>query len=197
MKIKTVPAQAGTVYFCSMNMYFIALIAPEDINRQVLKWKLWMKERYRCEAALKSQAHITLVPPFWMNPELENKLADSLIEFQLTQNCFILQLNHFAHFKPKVIFINVVPNDRLTKLKDDLSGFLFKKSEFPLKKEDRPFHPHVTIATRDLRKKSFYEAWEYFKEKKFEAQWRAHGVSLLRHNKKNWDVIATSRFKSD
>ena len=68
-----------------MNMYFIALVAPEDINKQVLKWKHWMKERYRCEVALRSPAHITLVPPFWMKPDLENKLARSITDFSLHQ----------------------------------------------------------------------------------------------------------------
>ena len=49
-----------------MNMYFIALVASDEINQQVLKWKLMMKEKYKCEVALKSPAHITLIPPVWM-----------------------------------------------------------------------------------------------------------------------------------
>ncbi len=63
-------------------------------------------------------------------------------------------------------------------------------------KEDRPFHPHLTIATRDLRKKAFYEAWEHFKKKEYAAEWITEGISLLRHNKKNWDVLFTSQFQS-
>jgi 2'-5' RNA ligase len=178
-------------------MYFIALVAPEEIKQQVLKWKLWMKERYGCEVALKSPAHITLVPPFWMKPELENNLGDSLITISSTQTSFILQLNNFSSFKPKVIFIDVVPNEPLIKLKNGLFQFLLNEDKYPLEKDDRPFLPHVTIATRDLHKKAFNEAWEHFKEKRYEAQWPAQGVSLLRHNKKNWDVIITSRFKKD
>ena len=154
-----------------------------------------MKERYGCEAALRYPAHITLVPPFWMKPELEESLGNSLNAFAITQPRFILRLTNFSHFMPRVIFIDVVLNDQLIKLKDDLFEFLFEQNKYPLKKDDRPFHPHVTIAARDLHKKSFYEAWEYFKEKKYEAEWIAGNLSLLCHNKKNWDVIATSQFQ--
>ncbi len=154
-----------------------------------------MKENYQCEVALRSPAHITLVPPFWMMPGLENDLKDSIAAFSATQNSFVIQSNNFSHFKPSVIFIDISPNDQLMKLKDDLFGFLLKANKYPLPIDDRPSHPHVTIATRDLYKKAFFEAWEYFKEKKYEEAWMTQGISLLYHNKKNWDVIATSQFK--
>jgi hypothetical protein len=53
----------------------------------------------------------------------------------------------------------------------------------------------MSLATRDLYKKAFYEAWEIFSVKKYEASWEVNGISLLRHNKKNWDVIFTSQFE--
>jgi len=176
-------------------MYFIALLCPEDINRQVLKWKLWMNENHGCEVALRSPAHITLVPPFWMKPELEDQLSNSLSQFSMNQYSFLLQLCNFSHFKPRVIFVDVVPNTQLTGLQNNLFEYLLAKDKYPLEKEERSFHPHVTIATRDLYKKSFYEAWDRFKEIKYQAEWRVNNLSLLRHNKKNWDVIATSQFK--
>ena len=175
-------------------MYFIALVAPDEINQQVLKWKLMMKEKYKCEVALKSPAHITLIPPFWMNPELENILIDSINKFSSGRNGFNIHLNNFSCFKPRVIFVNVEENDLLSELLQNLEQFLITAGNFSINKEDRPFHPHVTIATRDLYKKAFYEAWEYFYEKKYEAGWESSGISLLRHNQKNWDVIATSQF---
>jgi 2'-5' RNA ligase len=176
-------------------MYFIALVCPEHINKQVLKWKVWMKERFGCEAALRSPAHITLVPPCWMNPGLEANLLNSLAAFARTQQRPIIQLSHFSHFKPRVIFVNIVQNTALENLQTGLFRYLLADNIYPFNKDDRPFHPHITIATRDLHKKTFNEAWEHFKEKKYEAEWTAEGISLLRHNKKNWDVIATSQFQ--
>ena len=177
-------------------MYFLALVAPTDINQQALKWKMWMKENYKCEVALRSPAHITLIPPFWMKPEMEKELIDATGIFSTVENGFIIHLKDFSFFKPKVIFIDVLKNEALETLKQHVEAYLISTEKFPVKKEERSFHPHITIATRDLYKQAFYEAWEYFKEKKYQAEWLTEGISLLRHNKKNWDVIYTSQFKS-
>ena len=167
-----------------MNMYFVALVAPPEIDRQVLKWKDYFKERFKCTVALKSPAHITLIPPFWMNQGLEDALIKSIKEFSTTKNKFELLLKDFAVFKPKVIYVDVVKNVMLSELYDSLFNFIQAENKYPLNKEDRPFHPHVTLATRDLYKKAFFEAWENFSTKKYEASWLVNGISLLRHNKK-------------
>jgi 2'-5' RNA ligase len=178
-----------------MNMYFVAIVAPLEIDRQVLKWKNYFKEHYKCTVALKSPAHITLIPPFWMNEELENDLINSITEFSDAKNKFEIFLKDFAAFKPKVIYVDVMKNEKLNELHLHINEFIQNENKFPVKKDDRPFHPHVTLATRDLYKKAFREAWEVFSEKKYEATWIVHGISLLRHNKKNWDVIFTSQLE--
>ena len=180
-----------------MNMYFIALVAPEEINQKVLKWKNFFKERYECSVALKSHAHITIIPPFWMNEELENDLINSIHVFSITKTKFEITLQNFAAFQPKVIFVDVVKNKMLNDLYQSFADFILSQNKFPIKKEDLPFHPHVTLATRDLYKKAFKEAWEIFSKKKYEAVWIVSGISLLRYNKKNWDVIFTSQFAED
>jgi len=180
-----------------MNMYFIAIVAPEEIDQQVLKWKSFFKERYECSVALKSPAHITIIPPFWMNDELENDLINSISEFSIAKTKFEITLKNFAAFKPKVIFVDVVKSEALNGLYQSFADFIFSQNKFPIKKEDRPFHPHVTLATRDLYKKAFQEAWEIFSTKKHEALWIVSGLSLLRHNQKKWDVIFTSQFVED
>ena len=178
-----------------MNMYFIAIVAPEEIDQQVLKWKNHFKENFGCLVALKSPAHITLIPPFWMHEELENELIQSIREFSKTKNKFELAVKDFAAFKPKVIFVDIVRSEALKRLYQSFHDFICMQNKFPVKKDERPFHPHITIAARDLYKKAFHEAWEVFSGKKYNASWIANGISLLRHNKKNWDVIFTSQFE--
>jgi 2'-5' RNA ligase len=177
-----------------MNMYYIAILAPEDINMEVLKWKNFFREKFGCTTALKSPAHITLIPPFWMSPELENDLIDAIKEFSNNQKRFNIQLKDFSAFNPKVIFVDVLKNENLESLHTAFNAFILHQNKYPVKKDDRGFHPHITLATRDLYKKAFFEAWEIFRSKKYEADWPAMGISLLRHNKKNWDVIFTSQF---
>ena len=178
-----------------MNMYFIAIVAPEKIDQQVLKWKNYFKENFGCTVALKSPAHITLIPPFWMKEELESDLIRSIHEFSRTKDKFEISLKDFSAFKPKVIFVDIVKSELLDKFYKSFSDFILDENTFPLKRDDRPFHPHITLAARDLYKKAYYEAWEIFFKKKYEASWIVNGISLLRHNKKNWDVIFTSQLE--
>ena len=176
-------------------MYFVALVAPEQIDRQVLKWKNFFKENYGCTVALKSPAHITVIPPFWMSEDLEYDLINSITEFSINKNKFEIVLKDFAAFIPRVIYADVMKNEILAELHKSLNEFIYSQNKFPVKKEERPFHPHVTLAARDLYKKAFHEAWEIFSRKKYEALWPVNGISLLRHNKKNWDVIFTSQLE--
>ena len=175
-------------------MYFIAVVAPKEINEDVLKWKNYMKEHHGCVVALRSPAHITLIPPFWMDESLEAKLISSITQFSEDKESFGISLKNFSAFKPRVIFLHVEASERLQKLHSELQEFLISTSALPISKDERPFTAHLTIATRDLHKKAFHAAWEVFREKKYEASWDANGISLLKHDEKKWEVIFTSRF---
>jgi 2'-5' RNA ligase len=177
-------------------MYFIGLVLPQHLNEKVLKYKNMMFEKYNCKVGLKSPAHITLVPPFWMEEEKEDHLISDINLLSYHFQPFNTAANDFAAFKPRTIFIAPWPNDKLNKVKKTIDDLFKNNSFYNIKIDTRPFHPHITIATRDLYKKSFYEIWPWFAEKKFSEEWTTEGISILRHNKKNWDVIYTSQFKS-
>ena len=180
-----------------MQMYFIAVVLPEELDEKVLEYKKRMFEIYGCKVGLKSPAHITIAPPYWMENSLEEELISNVNSFASTINEFTIDSNNFSAFKPRTIFIDVRKNDALEKVKKESDAFFKQHSKFGIKIETRPFHPHITIATRDLRKSAFYEAWEIFKDRIFQKQFIAEGLSILRHNKKNWDVIHTSQFKKN
>jgi 2'-5' RNA ligase len=90
--------------------------------------------------------------------------------------------------------VAVHQSDALQSLKLELENALIQNTEFGIKKENRPFHPHVTLATRDLPKRDFFDAWPQFEHKPYEVTWQASGISVLRHNRKSWDVWHTATF---
>ena len=55
---------------------------------------------------------------------------------------------------------------KLVQLKEKTDAFFKNNELYKIKIDNRPFHPHITIATRDLLKKSFYEVWPVFLKKK-------------------------------
>jgi 2'-5' RNA ligase len=115
-------------------------------------------------------------------------LGNYLKEFAATETGFFIRLKNFDHFKPRVIFLHVEPEEALLQLKDRLESYLFQLKHFSFKKEERLFHPHITIANRDLHKKDFRKAWEYFQSLTFETEFPADSISLLRHNNKEWEI---------
>jgi 2'-5' RNA ligase len=168
--------------------YFIAIVAPEEINQQVLEWKQYMLQHFNCKVALRSPAHITLIPPFIMADTMQHELEEVLLEFANEQSSFPIQLKNFAAFKPRVLYVHVQPNSLLNDLQASLEAFLLQHKHFPIKKEDRAFHPHVTIANRDLQKEDFPLAWQYFQQMSYEVSFPAYAISLLRHNGQIWEV---------
>ena len=176
-------------------MYFAAVIAPAGIDQKVLRFKQYMHEKYGCSVGLKSPAHITLIPPFWFEGDKEDMLKAMLEEIALHIKAFKLETNDFSAFKPRTIFIALKKSDELSQLKQVTDQVISRYPDTGCEPEKRPFHPHITIATRDLYKKDFYEALPYFDNKEFREEWLADGISLLKHNKKNWDVVHTSRFR--
>lgn len=177
-----------------MQMYFIAIVLPEDLNQKIMKYKNMMLEKYNCKVGLKSPAHITVTAPFWLDEEKEKQLLSDLNIIGQTSQTFTIVTSNFSAFKPRTIFVEVKQNDQLEALKRSADDFFRNNSFYNIKIDTRPFHPHITIATRDLSKKDFFEIWPWFEEKKFLEEWIAEGISVLRHNKKDWDVIYTCQF---
>ena len=177
-----------------MKMYFVALVLPEVHNAEIKVFKNLMLERWGCMVGLKSPAHITLIQPFWMKEVHEENLIKDLDALCKPVQPFTIRTHNFAAFKPRTIFIEPVLDAALNALKTQADNFCKTHAQYGAKADNRPFHPHITIATRDLHKRAFAEAWPLFEHKKYDASFEAKGLSVLRHNTRNWDVIATAPF---
>jgi 2'-5' RNA ligase len=169
-------------------MYFLAVVAPAHINAQALKWKHYMREHYGCVVALRTPAHLTLIPPFWMDMSLEKELMADADAFAAQHHSLDITLKNFDAFKPRVIFVGIEKNDALQELKSSLEDHLLALDKYPIKKESRPFHPHLTIANRDLLKKDFAPAFAHLSKIEYEEKFTANGISLMRHNGTEWDM---------
>ncbi|HEY8893290.1 MAG TPA: RNA 2',3'-cyclic phosphodiesterase [Niastella sp.] len=174
--------------------YFIAIVAPEEINQQVLEWKQYMLQHFNCKVALRSPAHITLIPPFIIAGELLPQMEEQLELFSARQQSFPIQLKNFAAFKPRVLYVHVEPNTHLSGLQSNLEAFLLQHKHFPIKKEERSFHPHVTIANRDLQQSDFPIAWQYFHQLKYDVTFPANALALLQHNGQIWEIARSFPF---
>lgn len=177
-----------------MKMYFIAVVLPPHLNTEILKYKKWAQEQWNCKVGLKSPAHITLIPPFWMDEAQEASLVADINALSSSQQPFEVVTANFSCFRPRTLFVAVAPNAALDKLKVETDRYFKMRPQYGAKIDTRPFHPHITIATRDLRKSAFAEAWPQLEHQSFVQTFTTNGLTLLRHNGQVWDEAYTAPF---
>ena len=181
----------------SAKLYFIGIIPPNDSYKEACKLKHYFKEQYNSRASLNSPPHITLHMPFQWKEEKENDLIQKLRQFSTDIKTFRLQLSNFGSFPPRVIFIQVNPNEALSELHKSLHRFAKRELNlFNANYKDLPFHPHITLAFRDLKKPLFVKAWEEFQSKEFKSDFNVDRFALLKHNGKTWEVFQEFQFAS-
>ena len=169
--------------------YFIALVPESPLRDTVGDFKREIRDRFGAAHALKSPAHITLQMPFhWLESE-EHLLEKCLRGFAARQVSQLVHLSGFDCFAPRVIFVKVEDHLPLQQLQCDLKKELVSQLGFPDPRPDPKFHPHMTIATRDLDESDFEAAWEAFQSRRFRASFHMRSLFLLKHNGKTWDLF--------
>jgi 2'-5' RNA ligase len=179
----------------NIQKYLLAILPPEPILADVLKIKEYFRDVYNSKGALNAPAHITLHMPFEWRSDREEILINKLQAFSAEQSRFEIALEGFNCFPPRVIFVNVEDNPNLTNCQRQL--FTFCKTQlniFNATYKEQPFHPHITVAFRDLKKREFDASWQEFKEKPFRAEFKCSSIALLRHDGKFWRQHAVLSF---
>lgn len=178
-------------------LYFVGLLPPEPIRNEITKFKEFFDEKYGVRHALKSPPHITMIPPFKWPEQNEKSLIDDLSNFASTETTFPVRLENFGAFSPRVIFVDVVKNDSLEKMYERLTAWLKDKWRETLKDTDlKRFHPHVTVAFKDLRREHFRDAWPGFRDKKVNFEFTADGLTLLKHTGSWWKIHFKTAFSA-
>ena len=171
-------------------LYFIAIVPPSPIYEDAFEQKVYFKTKYNSKASLNSPPHITLHMPFKWKESDEGDLESQMQNFARGRAPITIQLKGFSSFPPKVIFINVEISAELKALQKDLERhFKRELNLFNAKYKDLPFHPHLTLAFRDLKKPNYQKAWEEFVGKNYEATFLADKIALLKHSGSVWEVF--------
>ncbi len=173
-------------------LYFVAIIPPIEIYENIQKIKLYVSKKYNCKHALNSPPHITIEPPFRFSGAKEHLLIRNIYHLNQQLQTFhtTIQLKDYDVFLSKVIFIKVLENAELIDIYNTTHQFI--KTQLKITKDlpPRPFHPHITIAFRDVKKQFvtniLQDVRQHFPiEASFEFKW----LSLLKHNGQNWEII--------
>ncbi|HEY9118027.1 MAG TPA: 2'-5' RNA ligase family protein [Roseivirga sp.] len=173
--------------------YFLAIIPPDALAEKVTALKNEFVERFNSRAALRSPAHITLHMPFQWKEAKEEKLFHLLAQ---TTNFkpFTIKLDGFGAFSPRTIFIQPQYSAELELMNTALLQTTKRELNLLHAIHIGGYHPHMTIAFRDLRKAQFFEAWPDYENREFKGTFEVNSYWLLKHNGKFWEAYREFKF---
>ena len=170
------------------NRFFLAIIPPEPVYTVIDQYKNEACEKFNTCAALNSPPHITLFMPFsWKEKRIE-RLHQALENFSSSSAQLTIEVRSVGQFGERVIFLAPSYNSELLSLQASLAKTVRRELNLlNANYKDRGFHPHITIAFRDLKKQFFDEAYAYFDNKTIDLSFTVSNFSLLKHNGKKWE----------
>ena len=176
-------------------LYYIAVVLPSPQADAVKTLQNRAHTAYHSRAALRSPPHITLQAPFRLALDQVGGLKQVLTEFASSYSSFSIELGGFGCFPPRVVFVRVIENQALSLIQHDLTKKLTEHQIVGSGEQTlSAFHPHITIAFRDLIQRHFRSLWDEVEHKSFVDRFTAGGITLLRHDGKIWTAEADFLF---
>ncbi len=172
------------------SLYFIAIEPHPDLSREIRNIQLDFKNRFNSRKAYDSFPHITLIPPFHRAVGSEPELIKKFMMTELPAGHFRISLNGFGSFsnrKNPVIYIKPEYSENLVQLQRALAAAFGNIQQ--------PFHPHVTVAYKDLNANNFESAWKEYGQMSFNSSFSAEAVGLYKHFDRKWNLIAKKESK--
>jgi len=169
-------------------LYFIALIPHDELRRGVRAIKERIRDEYGAGHALKSPAHITMQMPFKRSPADEERVSAALRRFASAEKCFRVDLDGYGAFSPRVIYIKITRPQPIEELHGRLRELLLDSLGFSPQEVMQEVQPHITVATRDLTKVAYNNAWPEMRKEEFSGSFTVRSIFLLKHNGRNWDI---------
>ncbi|MEI8133743.1 MAG: 2'-5' RNA ligase family protein [bacterium] len=174
-------------------LYFIGIVPPEPIYSEIKEFQNHFATTYNAKEALKHPTHITLIIPFQISSEHDERLQLYLKSLASKHQKFEAAIDGFSSFTAGVVYAAFAPNEFLKKIHKELSQNFYKK--FALTDQRGPSHafvPHITLAFKDLSPTVFNSAKAEFDKKIYRRKWMVSDIALFRHTGKEW--IVQSRF---
>jgi 2'-5' RNA ligase len=173
---------------------FAGFILPEPYHSEINFIKNAVAEKFRCLHALKTPPHITILPPFHMD---QSHLAGFNMELEkmlTVEDSFYIHITGFGFFTTNhVAFLDV---ELSTQLKEIKFGVMKVLKNYLIVK-DQKFHPHITIAHRDVEPAQFRLLKSYLESMpEYVARIPIRDFILFKHYQRSWTPVSQYKLQS-
>lgn len=171
-------------------LYLLALLPPEPVFSQTWALKQEVHGLTGSRNAVRLPPHITLLPPLRESIEFEQHCTAVLAEFAASEAAFGVALEGFAWFGDRTLFVRVSEGAALRAFHARLLAWCAARLP-QVRPENRPYTPHLTLATRDLPPAQVPALRQLFGGRTYAAAFAVRQFTLFRHEGRQWEPRAT------
>lgn len=174
---------------------FIGILTPPDLTAAVEEARGWMKKSWGCRSGMKTPPHITLIPPFPQLPGTPEPEENDLTNFVRGLNTELrdshrlpleIALEGVGHFGPRTLFFSVKPTPALVNLQSAMEARI--RERWPDLLGKNTFHPHLTVANRDIPPEALAPSLEWLGKRAPSRQFPCSRVTLFLWKEEQWKV---------
>jgi len=177
--------------FFQEQTHFIGVLLPEDLTRRLEGYRRYMNQQYGCRSGHGTPIHVTLVPPFQLpSPCTTADIAAALAQMAADKkwHSFNAKIEGFDAFGDRTLFAKVIPSAVWTAFRAAVCSAAALATPGAVRKDNRPFQPHVTVANRDIPPGASTEALEYLNQLELQATFPVDNITIFERRDKRWVV---------
>jgi len=171
--------------------HFIGVLLPEDLTQRLEGCRRYMNQQYGCRSGHGTPIHVTLVPPFQLpapctTADIAAALAQMVAEKKW--HAFNAKIEGFDAFGDRTLFAKVLPSAVWTAFRAAVCSAVAATSPGAVRKDHRPFQPHITVANRDIPPGASTEALEYLNQMELKAAFPVDNITIFERKDRRWVI---------
>ena len=168
--------------------HVIGVILPEDINLTLEDCRRYMRDAYGCKSGHSTPLHVTLIPPFLLPDEYATEDLANAIEGEIASKeaGFIAHMENFDAFGDRTLFAKVSADEKWTQLRDAVYSAVIKALPGCIRKDNRPFTPHVSVSNRDIPEGVMTDALKIMNELDLVEDFPVDNITIFERKNGKW-----------
>ena len=171
--------------------HFIGVLLPHELTQRLEGYRRYMNQQYGCRSGHGTPIHVTLVPPFQIPAACTTTDIAAAVAQMVSEkkwHAFSAKVDGFDAFGDRTLFAKVIPSAVWTAFRAAVYSTVSAACPGTLRRDNRPFQPHITVANRDIPAGASTEALEYMNQLDLKETFPVDNITIFERKDKRWIV---------